>query len=82
MAWGAGQRRPPLPEVRALAPKAGAAMRATKTDAQRQADLRQRHRDAGRVPVTVWVLPEWKTEVRELEAKLQRRENRKRGPAP
>ena len=54
---------------------------AAKTAAERKADERQRHKDAGRVPVTVHVLPEYRTEVRALEAKLQRRENRKR-PAP
>ena len=46
------------------------------TAAKRKADERQRHKDAGRVPVTVHVLPEYRAEVRELEAKLQRREKR------
>jgi len=57
-------------------------MTEAKTAAQRKAVERQRHREAGRKPVTVHVLPEFKDEVRALEAKLQRRENRKRGPAP
>jgi len=57
-------------------------MTEAKTAAQRKAAERQRHREAGRKPVTVHVLPEFKDEVRALEAKLQRRENRKRGPAP
>ena len=43
---------------------------------------RARHKEAGRVAVTLHVLPEFKAEVRALEAKLQRREGRKRGPAP
>lgn len=53
-----------------------------KTAAERKADERKRHRKAGRKPVTVHVLPDYRPEVRALEAKLQRRENRKRGPAP
>lgn len=57
-------------------------MAAPKTPAERKAAERQRHTDAGRKPVTVWVLPEYRAEVRALEAKLQRRENRKRGTAP
>lgn len=57
-------------------------MAAAKTDAQRKADERQRHKEAGRTAVTVHVRPEYVPEVRALEAKLQRRENRKRGPAP
>ena len=57
-------------------------MSPAKTAAQRKADERQRHTEAGRVPVTVHVLPEFRPEVRELEAKLQRRERRKRGTAP
>ena len=57
-------------------------MSPAKTAAARKADERQRHKEAGRVAVTVHVLPEFKTEVRALEAKLQRRESRKRGPAP
>jgi hypothetical protein len=52
------------------------------TAAQRKAAERARHREAGRVPAQVWVRPEYVAEVREMEAKLQRRENRKRGPAP
>jgi hypothetical protein len=55
---------------------------AAKTPAQRKADERQRHKEAGRTAVTVHVRPEYVPEVRALEAKLQRRENRKRGPAP
>ena len=55
---------------------------APKTTAERKADERQRHKDAGRTAVTVHVRPEYVPEVRALEAKLQRRENRKRGPAP
>ena len=57
-------------------------MSPAKTVAERKRDERKRHREAGRKPVTVHVLPEFKDEVRALEAKLQRRENRKRGPAP
>ncbi len=57
-------------------------MTAAKTAAERKADERRRHTEAGRVPVTVHVLPEYRQEVRALEAKLQRRENRKRGTAP
>lgn len=53
---------------------------AAKTAAQRKADERQRHTEAGRVPVTVHVLPEYRAEVRELEAKLQRREKRRTAP--
>ena len=57
-------------------------MSPAKTAAERKAAERQRHKEAGRVPVTVHVQREWLEEVRALEAKLQRRENRKRGPAP
>ena len=57
-------------------------MISAKTAAERKANERQRHTEAGRKPVTVHVLPEFRPEVRELEAKLQRRERRKRGPAP
>lgn len=52
-----------------------------KTAAERKADERQRHKEAGRVPVQVWVQPGYVGEVRELEAKLQRRERRKRAQA-
>ena len=57
-------------------------MAPVKTAAERKADERKRHTEAGRVPVTVHVLLDYRPEVRALEAKLQRRENRKRGPAP
>ncbi len=57
-------------------------MSEAKTAAQRKADERQRHKDAGRTAVTVHVRQEHVPEVRALEAKLQRREKRKRGPAP
>ena len=57
-------------------------MTAAKTAAERKAAERQRHNEAGRTAVTVHVRPEYVLEVRTLEAKLQRRENRKRGPAP
>ena len=57
-------------------------MSAAKTAAQRKADERQRHKEAGRTAVTVHVRPQYAPEVRALEAKLQRRESRKRGPAP
>ena len=57
-------------------------MSPAKTAAERKAAERRRHKEAGRKPVTVHVLPEFKDKVRALEAKLQRRENRKRGPAP
>lgn len=50
---------------------------APKTARERKTDERARHKDAGRVPVTVHVQPEWRNEVREVEAKLQRREKRK-----
>lgn len=53
-----------------------------KTPAERKAAERQRHKEAGRTAVTVHVRPEYVPEVRALEAKLQRRESRKRGPAP
>ena len=46
------------------------------TPAERKAAERQRHRDAGRVAVTVQVRPEYVAEVRALEAKLQRRERK------
>ncbi len=57
-------------------------MSPAKTAAQRKAEGRQRHKEAGRTAVTVHVRPEYVPEVRSLEAKLQRRENRKRGHAP
>lgn len=57
-------------------------MSPAKTSAERKRKERAEHKLAGRLPVTVHVLPEHKPEVRELEAKLRRRENRKRGPAP
>jgi hypothetical protein len=47
-----------------------------KTAAQRKAEERQRHKDAGRTAVTVHVRPDYVPEVRALEAKLQRREKR------
>jgi len=53
-----------------------------KTAAERKADERQRHKESGRTAVTVHVRPEYVPEVRELEAKLQRRERRKQGTAP
>ena len=56
-------------------------MNSAKTPAMRKADERQRHKKAGRAAVTVHVRLEYVPEVRALEAKLQRRENRKRGPA-
>lgn len=43
-------------------------------DAERKRAERARHKAAGRVPVTVHVRPEYRPEVRALEAKLQRRE--------
>jgi hypothetical protein len=52
-----------------------------KTPAGRKADERKRHKDAGRVAVTVYVRPEFRDDVRALEAKLQRRETQ-RNPAP
>lgn len=48
-----------------------------KTAAGRKADERKRHKDAGRVAVTVYVRPEFRDDVRALEAKLQRRETQK-----
>ena len=56
-------------------------MSPAKTAAERKADERARHRKAGRVPVQVWVRPDYVAEVRALEAKLQRRERRKAGTA-
>jgi len=52
-------------------------MSPAKTAAQRKAEERQRHREAGRVAVTVHVQADYVPEVRALEAKLQRREKRK-----
>ena len=52
-------------------------MSPAKTAAGRKADERQRHKEAGRVPVTVHVLKDYTPEVRALEAKLQRREKRR-----
>jgi hypothetical protein len=52
-----------------------------KTEAQRKADERRRHKEAGRKPVTVHVLPEFRPVVRELETKLQRRETRRKAAA-
>lgn len=49
-----------------------------RTPAQRKAAERARHKAAGRVPVTVQVAPEHKQYVREIEAKLRRREGRKK----
>jgi hypothetical protein len=49
-----------------------------KTAAERKACERAEHRRLGRKPVTVHVLPEYRAEVRELEAKLRRRDKRKR----
>lgn len=57
-------------------------MTAAKTAAERKAAERLRHKEAGRTAVTVHVRPEYVPEVRALEAKLRRRESRKRGPAP
>jgi len=48
-----------------------------KTPSERKAAERARHKEAGRVPVTVHVQPQWRKEVRDVEAKLQRREKRK-----
>jgi hypothetical protein len=47
------------------------------TAAERKQAERDRHKEAGRVPVTVHVQPQWREEVRTLEGKLQRREKRK-----
>jgi hypothetical protein len=69
--------------VRKLQAKVGG-MTEPKSNADRQREFRQRklaekraHREAGRTAVTVHVRPDWAAEVRELEAKLQRRERRK-----
>lgn len=56
-------------------------MSPAKTTAERKRDERKRHRYEGRVPVQVWVRPDYVAEVRALEAKLQRRERRKAGTA-
>ena len=45
-----------------------------KPEAIRKRRERAGHSKAGRVPVTVQVLPEYRTEVRALESELQRRE--------
>lgn len=52
-------------------------MSEAKTPAQRKADERQRHKEAGRVAVTVHVRLAYVPEVRALEVKLRRREKRK-----
>lgn len=52
-----------------------------KTAAQRKAEERRRHREAGRVAVTVHVQRYYAPEVLALGAKLQRREKRKPGRA-
>lgn len=62
--------------------KAGERQLSQKPEAIRKRRERENNKSAGRVPVTVNVLKEYVPEVRELEAKLQRRESRKRGPAP
>ena len=51
-------------------------MSTAKSARERKADERARHKEAGRVPVTVHVQPQWRDEVRDLEARLQRREKR------
>ena len=50
-------------------------MSTAKTTAQRKRDERQRHRDAGRVAVTVYVRPEWRGKVRELEGGLRKQDH-------
>ena len=45
-----------------------------KTAAERKRKERAAHKGAGRVPVTVQVLPKFRPEVRALESELQRRE--------
>jgi hypothetical protein len=50
------------------------------TAAERKRKERAEHSAAGRVPVTVHVLPEYRPDVRALESKLQRRELRKKSP--
>lgn len=57
-------------------------MTVAKTDAERKRDERRRHKEAGRTAVTVHVRPEYVPEVRAMEAKLQRRDRKRRGPAP
>ena len=47
------------------------------TDAERKRKERAEHKKAGRVPITVHVLSEYREEVRALESQLQRREKRK-----
>lgn len=47
------------------------------TAAQRKAAERQRQKEAGRVPVTVWVWPEFRADVRAHELRMQKRERRK-----
>ena len=53
-------------------------MKTTKAQRERKAkniaDLRDRHRAKGRVPVQVWVRPEHREKVRELEKQLQESE--------
>jgi tRNA (Thr-GGU) A37 N-methylase len=56
-------------------------MSPAKTPAERKADERQRHKEAGRTAVTVHVRPEYVPAVRALETELQRRERRQAGTA-
>lgn len=51
------------------------------SSATRVAALRQRHKDAGRVPVTVYVLPEHRKAVKALERGLQASESRQQPAA-
>jgi hypothetical protein len=46
------------------------------TPAQRKAAERTRHKEAGRVAITVYVRREYAPEVRALEGRLQRREKK------
>ena len=69
-----GPEPKPAPKTQRLGKRLAKTLAGPKTAAQRKADERKRHREAGRVPVTVQVLPEYRTDVRVLESELQRRE--------
>ena len=51
-------------------------MAAAKTPSERQQEFRRRNQEAGLVPVTVYVRPEHRAKVRELEAWLREAERR------
>ena len=49
------------------------------TAAERKRRERAEHKRAGRVPVTVHVLPEYREDVRRLEARLRKKEPKREG---